>query len=74
MFNLSHGFNKATGLDYEREQLYEWELLMICHYLATFVGYRYCICRYITFLVCHLIKKDNVIKGSSDYNCTSSSR
>ena len=45
---------------------------MLCH-LAKFGGHRYCISKDM-FLVCHVIKQDHVIKGSSDYNDMSLSR
>ena len=47
---------------------------MICLHLAKFGGHRYCSSREKMFLVCHVIKPDQVIKGSGDYNDRSPSR
>ena len=46
---------------------------MLCH-LAKFGGHRHCISTGIMFLICHVIKQDQVIKGSSDDNDMSLSR
>ena len=40
---------------------------MVCHHLPKFGDHRYCTSRDIKFLVCHVIKKDQMIKGSGDY-------
>ena len=40
---------------------------MVCRHLAKFVGDRYCSNRDM-FLVCHVIKKDHMIKASGEYN------
>ena len=47
-------------------ELYEWELFIVCHHPAKFVGHRYCSSRDIIFLVCDMIKQDQVIKGLGD--------
>ena len=41
---------------------------MAFHHLAKFGGHRYCNSRNIMFLVCHVIKHDQVNKGSGDYS------
>ena len=46
---------------------YEWELLMVSHYLAKFSGHRYCSSKDICSL-CLMIKQDQMIKGLGDYN------
>ena len=72
VFYMSSDLTKAR--DWKIKSLYEWELFLVCHHLATFGDHRYCSFRYIMFLVYHVIKQDQVIKGSSDYNDMSSLR
>ena len=41
---------------------------MVYHHLAKFDSHRYCSSRDIIFLVCHMIKLDQIIKGTGDCN------
>ena len=36
---------------------------MVCHQLVKFGGHRYCSSRDVIFLVCHMIKQENIVKG-----------
>ena len=42
----------------------DWYLLMACYQIAKFGGHMYCSSRDM-FLACHVIKQDNLTKGSS---------
>ena len=44
------------------------------NHLAKFGGHRYYSSKDIMFLVCHVIKQNDVIKGSGKYNDRSTSR
>ena len=49
--------------------LYGWELLILGHYTATFSDFMHCGSRDKTFLICHVISKDHVLRGLCDFMC-----
>ena len=48
-------------------QIYEWELLRVCHHLGKFCEHRYYDSGEIVVLVCHVISCKNMIKGFCEF-------
>ena len=71
LFNLPYDLTKPRH--WKIMQLYEWELLIVCHHPAKFIGQRYSGSGDM-FLVCWSISQESKIKISCDFMDRSPSR
>ena len=48
-------------------RLYDWELLTLGHHVVSYGGSKHCDWGDKSFSICHVISKDHVFKGLSDF-------